>query len=104
MAVNPPRKNRRGTQSHVRNQPADLRLAFVDEIGAGLRVLSAEKRLSHSEDAASHAIARIDDGDRRPSFPELARGGKTGQTSPGDEDGNAAHAGVDSVREVQAHV
>ena len=54
------RQNLRRAQSHVRNQPADFRLAFVDEIGAGFGMLAVEKWLAHCEDAAADAIARVD--------------------------------------------
>ena len=70
----------------------DFRLAFVDEIRAGFSMLAVEKRLAHREDAAADAIASVDDGDRGPFFRELARGSEAGQSSPGDENGSAAHA------------
>ena len=60
------RQDLRGSQSNGGNQLADFGLAFVNQIGAGFRMLAAEEGLAYREDAAAHAIACVDDGDRAP--------------------------------------
>ena len=49
------------------NQPADFRLALVDEIGASFGVLPRRKRLARGQHAAADPVARVDDGDGRAS-------------------------------------
>ena len=89
------RQDLRGSQSNGGNQLTDFGLAFVNQVGAGFRMLAAEEGITYREDTASHAIACVDDRDPRPFRPELACGRQPGKSGTSHENGNAAHAGRD---------
>ena len=93
----PAAQDRRQLQTELAGELANLALATVDHVAAGLGVLPLLEAVAHREHATADAVAGVDDGDLCAHGDQIACRGEAGQTGAGHHDRHSVQRTPDIV-------
>ena len=84
----PVRQNPHQLEAELVDQRSQLMMLVVDHVAARFGVLPLDEAIADGPDASADAVPRLHDRDVGAKGGEVVRGGESGESSAGDEDGH----------------